>query len=86
MGGLVKSLPLVSLLALTWPYAETQDSARVADLSLSTFWFVLPTLPMFLVLPFLLKRAVPFFPALVLSVLVMLLATRWPLPCYADWG
>lgn len=72
LGGLIKSLPLVSLIALVWLYVETQDTARIAELSISTFWFVLPTLPMFLVLPWLLKRGMAFFPALGLAVLVML--------------
>jgi hypothetical protein len=73
LGGLIKSLPLVSLLALLWLYAETGDTARISALSISTFWFVLPTLPMFLVLPALLQRQVPFYAALAVSVLVMLL-------------
>jgi hypothetical protein len=72
LGGLIKSLPLVSLIALIWVYAETQDTAKIAQLSLSTFWFVLPTLPMFIVLPWLLKQNLPFYPALAISVTVML--------------
>ena len=72
LGGLIKSLPLISLIALIWIYAETQDTAKISDLSISTFWFVLPTLPMFLVLPALLKQHMPFWPALGVSVAVML--------------
>lgn len=73
LGGLIKSLPLVSLLALIWLYAETGDTARISALSISTFWFVLPTLPLFLVLPALLKRGLAFYPALGVSLAVMLL-------------
>ena len=72
LGGLIKSLPLVSLIAMIWLYAETRDTARIAALSISTFWFVLPTLPLFVVLPVLLKRGWAFFPSLALSVAVML--------------
>ena len=54
-GGLVASLPLVSLLAMTWLYADTRDTARVADLASSTFWFFLPSMPMFLIIPWLLR-------------------------------
>ncbi len=72
LGGLIKSLPLISLIALIWVYAETQDTAKISTLSLSTFWFVLPTLPMFLVLPALLKQNLPFWPSLGISVVVML--------------
>ncbi len=54
-GGLVASLPLVSLLAMTWLYVDTRDPARVADLASSTFWFFLPSMPMFLIIPALLR-------------------------------
>ncbi len=54
-GGLVASLPLVSLLAMTWLYVDTRDTARVADLASSTFWFFLPSMPMFLIIPWLLR-------------------------------
>ena len=54
-GGLVASLPLTSLLAMIWLWRDTQDAARVAELSSSTFWFILPSLPLFLVLPALLR-------------------------------
>ena len=54
-GGLVASLPLVSLLAMTWLYVDTHDTARVADLASSTFWFFLPSMPMFLIIPWLLR-------------------------------
>ena len=54
-GGLVASLPLVSLLAMTWLYVDTRDTARVADLASSTFWFFLPSMPMFLIIPWLFR-------------------------------
>lgn len=71
LGGLLASLPLVSLLGMIWLFWDTGDKARVADLSMSVFWLVLPSLPMFLVLPWLLKRW-PFVPSLLVSVLVLL--------------
>lgn len=72
LGALIKSLPLVSLISLIWIYVETQDAQKISALSSSTFWLVLPTLPMFLVLPALLKQGLGFYSALGLSVLVML--------------
>lgn len=71
LGALTKSLPLVSLLAMLWLYLETHDTQKVAELSIGTFWLVLPTLPMFLVLPALLKAGWTFYPALATSVGVM---------------
>lgn len=72
LGGLIKSLPLVSLIALVWVWAETRDTQVIAQLSTSTFWFVLPTLPLFLVLPALLRRGFGFWPSLAAGIAVML--------------
>jgi hypothetical protein len=72
LGGLLASLPLVSLLAMIWLYHDTRDAQKVAALSTSIFWLVLPSLVLFLVLPVLLKRGVNFYPALAASVAAML--------------
>ncbi len=66
-GALVVSLPLLSLLAFVWLWEDTGDKKAIASLSQSTFWFVLPSMPMFLVLPCLLRGGVDFWPALGLS-------------------
>lgn len=63
-GALVVSLPLISLLAMMWLWRETGDIARIADHAQATFWYVLPSLPMFLLLPLLLRAGVSFWPAL----------------------
>ncbi len=57
LGALVASLPLTSLLVLGWLYAETRDTARVAALSMDIFWFVLGSLPFFLVLAIALRQS-----------------------------
>jgi len=66
VGGLIASLPLVSLLAIGWMWFETHDAARIADFSRSVFWFVLPSLLFFVLLPWLLPR-LGFWAALALS-------------------
>ena len=63
-GALLVSLPLVSILAMIWLWHDTGDSERIAALSEATFWLVLPTLPMFLVLPMLLRHGADFWLAL----------------------
>ena len=50
-GGLLASLPLTSLLAMVWLWRDSHDGERVAELAGSAFWFILPSLPLFLVLP-----------------------------------
>jgi hypothetical protein len=69
-GALVVSLPLLSLLAILWLWNDTGDKARIAALSQGTFWFVLPSLPMFLVLPAMLRAGIGFWPALGLACLL----------------
>jgi len=67
-GALVASLPLISILAVIWLWNDTGDTARVADHLEATFFYVLPSLPMFLVMPGLLRADYAFWPALGLSV------------------
>lgn len=66
-GALVASLPLTSILALVWLYHDTGDSARVAALSMSIFWLVIPSLVLFVVLAFAIKRGVALYPSLALA-------------------
>lgn len=68
VGGLLASLPLVSLLAIVWLYADSQDTAKVAAFAHSVFWLVLPSLALFISLPWFLKAGVPFYPALLAAV------------------
>jgi uncharacterized membrane protein (GlpM family) len=67
LGGLIASLPTVSLLAIIWLYIETRNVEKVISLSMGIFWMVIPSLSLFLVLPYLLKKQVPFYGALTLS-------------------
>jgi hypothetical protein len=70
LGALILSLPLISILAFIWLWRDTADKEGIAALANSTFWFVLPTLPLFLVLPILLRSGAGFWSALGLSCLV----------------
>ena len=69
-GALVASLPLVSILGMIWLWRDTQDPQRLASHAGATFWYVLPSLPMFLLIPAMLKRGVPFWAALTTGCLV----------------
>jgi len=70
--GALASLPLVSLLAMIWLYADTRDTARVAELSMSIFWLVLPSLLLFLALPLLLRHGFGFTWSMLLAIVAML--------------
>ncbi len=52
-GALMAALPLVTILALIWLHVENQPADKVTNHAYYTFWYVLPTLPMFLVFPWL---------------------------------
>mgnify|MGYP000639804735 CR=1 FL=1 len=80
LGALIVSLPLISILAIIWLWNDTGDSERIASHAQATFWYVLPTLPMFLVLPMLLRNGVGFWPALASSCVmtfILYLITVW---------
>lgn len=64
LGALIVSLPLISLMGMMWLWRDTHDPERLAAHAQATFWYVLPSLPMFLALPALLRRGVSFWPAL----------------------
>ena len=67
-GGLLASLPLTSLLAMIWLWRDSHDAEKVAELAGSVVWFILPSLPMFLVLPALLRSGIGFWVALAIWI------------------
>ena len=81
-GALIVSLPLVSLLGILWLWRDTGDAERIASLAQSTFWYVLPSLPMFLILPAMLRAGIGFWPSMgancALTVLLYFI-TAWSL-------
>ena len=69
-GALVASLPLVSLLAFIWLWRDTGDTARIADQSAATLWYVIPSLPMFPALAYMLRQGVGFWVAIAAAVVM----------------
>lgn len=64
LGAIIASLPLTSVLAFIWLYAETGDAAKVGALAGNIFWYVLPSLVLFIALPVLIGRGYGFWPSL----------------------
>ncbi len=56
LGGFIAALPLMTFLTLVWLYVENQPEEKIANHAYYTFWYVIPTLPMFLLFPYLLPR------------------------------
>lgn len=68
-GGLLASLPLVSVLGMVWLWRDSHDLARMAAHSEATFWFVLPSLPMFLLIPLMIRSGFGFWASLAVGCL-----------------
>ena len=64
LAALLLALPIVSVTSFIWIYFETKDKTKIAELSSETFWYVIPSLPMFLLFSWLLRHDVNFFIAL----------------------
>ncbi|MBX9913843.1 MAG: DUF3147 family protein [Pseudomonadaceae bacterium] len=69
LGGLLAALPLISILSLIWLYLENQSTEKIANHAWYTFWYVVPTLPMFLAFPLLLPR-LGFWPTLLACTVI----------------
>ncbi len=64
-GALIASLPLVSVLGMIWLWHDKPDAENMAAHAAATFWYVLPSLPMFLIIPLLLRHGISFWLALI---------------------
>ena len=77
-GGLVASLPLTSLLAMIWLYRDSGDPERIAELSQSTIWFFVPSVPLFIALPILLRNGFGFWASMAIVIAgTLLLYALW---------
>lgn len=85
---LVASLPLVSIIGMIWLWRDTSDTARIASHAEATFWYVLPSMPMFLLMPWAIRSGLGFWLSLglgcaltiLLYALLIWLAPRFNLP------
>lgn len=68
LGALLASVPLISVLAITWLYVDTKDIAKVSALATSVFWLVLPSLAFFVTLPLLIRQGLHFYLSVSISV------------------
>ena len=73
-GAMVISLPLASIMSMTWLYNDTKDTAQVADFAESILWLLIPSMSLFLVLPFLLRRGWEFESAMGVGIVLTILA------------
>ena len=63
MGALIAALPLVTVLVMTWIFFEhkgQEQTEKIADHAWYTFWYVIPTMPMFLLMPWMLRKGIHY--------------------------
>ena len=68
---------------MIWLWRDTHDPDRMAAHVSGTLWFIMPSLPMFFLIPALLKRGVAFYPALAAGCVltaVLYAAMIWTAP------
>ena len=70
MGGILASVPLISVMAMIWLYIDTRDTGRIIILSNNIFWLVLPSLALFLILPLLLKKEINFYYSMGIAITI----------------
>ena len=83
IGALISALPMVTVLAMTWMFFELkghQQTEKIANHAWYTFWYVIPTLPMFLLMPWMLRKGIHYGWCLLASCLltaVLFVMTAW---------
>ena len=70
LGAFLASLPLVTIMIMIWLYIENEKTEKISNHAYYTFWYALPTLPMFLLMPWMLNRGIHFWVSLGASILL----------------
>jgi len=74
MGALLAAIPLVSILAMTWMYIDTNDSSSAVEFSNRIVWLIAPSMTLFIAFPILIKKGFGFFPSMVISIFLTVFA------------
>ncbi len=69
-GGIIASIPLISILSIIWLYIDSKDVEQIKNLSTSIFWMVIPSLILFLSLPILINIGLNFWFSLIIATIL----------------
>ena len=72
LGAIIVSLPMISLITISWLYFETRDVDKIIDFSYGVFAMIIPSLSFFITLPYFLKK-ISFIPSMFFSILIMVI-------------
>ena len=70
IGGLIASIPIVSVLSMIWLYIDTNDIDKVKALANGILWMIFPSMSFFIVLPILINCGIKFYLSLTISILI----------------
>ena len=74
VGALLAAIPLVSILAMTWMYIDTNDSTGAVEFSNRIVWLIAPSMTLFITFPLLIKKGVAFYPSMFISIVMTVFA------------
>ena len=70
IGGLVASIPIISVLSMIWLYIDSRDLEKIKNLSTSIFWMVIPSLILLLSIPVLINLGLNFWYSLIIAIIL----------------
>lgn len=73
-GALLAAIPLVSILAMTWMYVDTQSSTSAVEFSNRIVWLIAPSMTLFIIFPLLIKKGVGFYPSMGVAIILTVTA------------
>lgn len=73
-GALLAAVPLVSILAMTWMYVDTNNSNTAVEFSNKIIWLIAPSMTLFIMFPILIKKGIHFYPSMAISVVSTIIA------------
>lgn len=74
IGALLAAIPLVSILAMTWMYVDTNDSTAAVEFSNRIVWLIAPSMTLFIAFPILIKKGFGFYPSMLISIIMTIFA------------
>jgi len=73
-GALLAAIPLVSILAMTWMYIDTNSSESAVEFSHRIVWLIAPSMILFIVFPILIKKGLGFYLSIGISIVMTIFA------------
>ncbi|MDM5262957.1 DUF3147 family protein [Sulfurovum sp. XTW-4] len=73
-GAILAAIPLVSILAMTWMYIDTDSSSKAVEFSQNIVWLIAPSMTLFITFPLLIKKGLSFYPSMLISIFLTVLA------------